>query len=118
MTRFSFSLVALFALAAPAAAQQPPPGRAAEPSLSAVPTDSFAFVSVKVSKLWDNPAAKPFRDWVATQKDGVLEAMVGVPFGDIDRMTVIVPTVDPRGDDEAPIVLVTTREKYDDAKVL
>jgi hypothetical protein len=33
-------------------------------------------------------------------------------------MTVIVPTVDPRGDDEAPIVLVTTREKYDDAKVL
>jgi hypothetical protein len=73
---------------------------------------------VKVSKLWDNPAAKPFRDWVATQKDGVLEAMVGVPFGDIDRVTVVVPVVDPREDAEEPITVVTTRQKYTDSNVL
>jgi hypothetical protein len=73
---------------------------------------------VKVSKLWDNPAAKPFRDWVATQKDGVLEAMVGVPFADIDRVTVFVPTVDSREDEEEPVTLVTTRQKYTDADVL
>jgi hypothetical protein len=113
----ALAVAVLLALAAPSAAQQPP-GQAADPSLGAVPTDAFAFVSVKVSKLWDNPAAKPFRDWVATQKDGVLESMVGLPFADIDRVTVVAPTLDPRRDDDEPIILVTTREKYADAKVL
>jgi hypothetical protein len=117
MPRLPLALTVLLAIAPTTLAQQPP-GRAADPALAAVPADGFAFVSVKVSKLWDNPAAKPFRDWVATQKDGLLEAMVGVPLADIDRVMVAVPTLDPRGDDEAPITVVTTREKYTDANVL
>ena len=87
MPRILLPLAVLVAVVTPALAQQPPV-RAADPALSAVPTDSFAFVSVKVSKLWDNPAAKPFRDWVATQKDGLLESFVGLAFADIDRVTV------------------------------
>jgi hypothetical protein len=107
----------LLALVSPTLAQQP----AADPGLTPVPADAFVFVSVKVSKLWDNPAAKPFRDWVATQqKEGILESMVGLPFGDIDRVTVIVQSLESRAksNDDEPVVLVTTRQKYTDANVL
>src|SRR5437868_5499013 len=116
MLRACFALVVALSLL-PAAAQPPQPARAADPGLDPVPTDAFGFVSVKVSKLWDNPAAKPFRDWAATQqKDGLLESLAGVPLADIDRVTVFVPL--PGQGDVDPITLVTTREKYTDAKVL
>jgi hypothetical protein len=103
----------------PATAQPPQPKPAADPGLDAVPTDAFGFVSVKVSKLWDNPAAKPFRAWVATQqKDGLLESLAGVPLADIDRVTVFMPLPGEGLRDSDPITLVTTREKYAEAKVL
>jgi hypothetical protein len=44
--------------------------------------------------------------------------VVGLPLADIDRVTVIVPPLDRQRDDREPITLVTTREKYTDAKVL
>ncbi len=121
MLRAGLALVVALSLL-PAAAQPPQPpqpaGRAADPGLDPVPTDAYGFVSVKVSKLWDNPAAKPFRDWAATQqKDGLLESLAGVPFADIDRVTVFVPLPEGQGDTQ-PITLVTTREKFTEAKVL
>src|SRR5262249_58033629 len=112
-----------FAIALPLlpASAQPPqpaqPARASDPGLDPVPTDAFGFVSVKVSKLWDNPAAKPFRDWAATQqKDGLLESLAGVSLADIDRVTVFVPLPGEGVRDGDPITLVTTREKYTEAK--
>ena len=54
------------------------PGDTGLPSLSVVPTDAFGFVSVKVSKLWDNPAAKPLRDWYSAQKQVPFEDMIGI----------------------------------------
>jgi hypothetical protein len=112
------------AVAAPAQPPQPrfqpipnqPPGRAADPALNPIPTDCFAFVSVKAAKLWDNPATKPFRDWVAAQKDAPLDVLFGVPPADIDRVTAFVATADP--DNAAPLVLVTTRQQYNETRVL
>src|SRR5262245_38620817 len=95
---------------------QPPAGRSADPALNPVPTDSFAFISVKVSKLWDNTATKPLRDWVASQKEGALDAVFGVPFADIDRITFFVPALDHRGPEG--VTLVTTRKAYNEARVL
>jgi hypothetical protein len=115
MPRLLLAVAVLVALASPTFAQQPPPGRAADPALNPVPTDSFAFFSVKASKLWDNPAAKPFRDWVATQKDAPFDRLFGVPPADIDRVTAFVATGDP--DNAAPLVLVTTRQQYNEARV-
>ena len=68
MTRACLALASL-GITTTAAAQvpkpkfpgEPPPvvGRSADPALAPVPTDSFGFVSLKASKLWDLPAAKP-----------------------------------------------------------
>ncbi|MBA4062404.1 MAG: hypothetical protein C0501_01610 [Isosphaera sp.] len=111
----SAALAAL--LAAPAAAQPFPPVRPADPTLNPVPTDAFAFVSVKVSRLWDNPAAKPVRDWVAAQKDAPLDRILGVPPADLDRVTLFAPTLRALDRGE-PLVLATTRKPYNEARVL
>src|SRR5262245_58392429 len=76
------------------AAAQPPVGRPADPALNPVPTGSFIFVSAKVSKLWDHAAAKPVRDWLAAQKPGPLDQVIGLAPADIDRVTVFLPTTD------------------------
>jgi Protein of unknown function (DUF1559) len=126
MSKRSLTLAVLLALglAVTAIAQQPRvqplgdpnPGRPVDPALNPVPTDSFLFVSVKASKLWDNPAAKPLRDWVASQKDEPFGTMIGIPAADVDRVTLFVPTADDRR--PVPVVLVTTRKPYNEAKVL
>jgi hypothetical protein len=98
---------------------QPPaqPAKQADTALAAVPTDAFGFVSVKVSKLWDLPAAKPFRDWVGTQKEGAVEAVLGVHPVDVDRITAFLPTAD-LIDSDCPLMLVSTRKPYNEDKVL
>ena len=107
--------------AAPAAAQPPaavqPPVRSADTALAAVPTDAFLVASVRVSKLWDNPAAKPLRDWYAAQKSAPLGAMVGLHPEDVDRVTLFKTSWDP-GAGGAPLILVTTRRPYNEAAVL
>ncbi|WP_439631817.1 DUF1559 family PulG-like putative transporter [Gemmata sp.] len=126
MLRLTMTAAALVAVAHSAVAQptgslppNPAQSRLTDPGLKHVPTDSFMFVSVKISKLWDSPAAKPFRDWVATQqKDGVLDSMVGLPLSDIDRVTFVVSALDSGNDEDEPFAIVTTREKYSDAAVL
>lgn len=87
-----------------------------EPGLSQVPTDSFLFVSVKASKLWDNPAAKPFREWVAAQKDDPLTDMFGVEAADLDRVTLFAPTFSSLEKGE-PLILVATRKPYNEARI-
>ncbi len=101
--------------ATPALAQ--PPDRPADPSLAAVPTDSFLFASVRVSKLWDNPAAKPLRDWYASQKPGPLDAIAGLRPEEMDRITVFKTSwlLDEGG---AAVILVTTRKPYNEAVIL
>jgi hypothetical protein len=110
MPRLFLATVLLFALGSPASAQQ------ADRGLAAVPTDAFGFVSVKVSQLWDNPAAKSVRDWVDSQKGSILDSVVGVPFSEIDRVTVFLPSWDP-GRETSPVVLVSTRRDYRAADV-
>ncbi|HVL12111.1 MAG TPA: DUF1559 domain-containing protein [Gemmata sp.] len=113
MHRWLFASVVLATLASPAAGQPVPD----DPGLKAVPTDAFAFVSVKVSKLWDNPAAKQLRDWAATQRPGELDSILGVHPAEIDRVTAFVASWD-RDAGGAPVVIVTTRKQYNEAKVL
>src|SRR5690349_7667442 len=125
MFRPPLVVTALLALTATAKPQQPVPiqpatgqpggVRPADPALAPVPTDSFLFVSVKVSKLWDNPAAKPLRDWFAAQKPNPFEAVVGLDPSEIDRVTLFLPAIDRRSAE--PLVLVTTRQPYNEAKV-
>jgi hypothetical protein len=99
--RLAVALVFTFCLAVPAAAQttrrlqlQPAqprlvkPGDTALSALSVVPTDAFGFVSVKFSKLWDNPASKPLRVWYGAQKQVPFEDMIGMKAAEIDRVTV------------------------------
>ena len=86
MSRICPGLFVAVVFASPAAAQ--PPAQPADRSLAAVPTDTFLFASVRVSKLWDHPSAKPIRDWYAAQKLGPLSALAGLEPGDVDRVTV------------------------------
>lgn len=110
--RRRLSLVApvlLVMLSAASASAQP-----AAP-LGAVPTDSFAFVTVNVGKLWDNPNFKPLRAWLEAQKVGPTDEALGVPAAEIERVTVFVPAATRNA---APVVLVTTKKAYNEAKVL
>lgn len=109
------ALAALLFAAIPAAAQQPA-ARPADPALAPVPTDSFLFASVKASKLWDLPAAKVVRDWAAAQKEGAIDTVLGVPPADVDRVTLFTPTAWDDGGE--PVLLVTTRKPYNEARVL
>jgi Protein of unknown function (DUF1559) len=118
-----WSLIALAAVsmavpASPSTAQQPAqPVQPADRSLAAVPTDAFLFASVKVSKLWDNPAVKPLRDWYAVQKLAPLDSLTGLKPDELDRVTVFKASWDPELSG-GPIILVTTRKPYNEAAVL
>lgn len=80
-----------------------------------VPTDAFAFVTVNVGKLWDNPGCKPLRTWFEAQKVGPTDDAFGLPAGDIERLTVFVPAATR---DPLAVVVVTTKKPYNEAKVL
>jgi len=118
-----WNLIALAALsiavpAGPLTAQQPAqPAIPADRSLAAVPTDAFLFASVQVSKLWDNPAAKPLRDWYAAQKPGPLDALAGLKPEEVERVTVFKASWDPEVGG-APVILVTTRKPCNEAVIL
>jgi hypothetical protein len=106
-------LVVGITVAAPASAQPPAPAKSA--ALAAVPTDSFAFFTVNVGKLHDTPGFKPLRDWLAAQKVGPTDDALGIPAGDIDRVTMFMPTASLLS---PPVLLVTTRKPYNEARVL
>lgn len=121
-----FSLVLALPIAAqpPAASIAPQAAgqvgaKAGDSSLMMVPTDSFFVVSVKISKLWDNPAAKPVRDWVSSQKEGTpLDNTLGVPLAEIDRLTAFTPTLSGVMGRQPLFVILRTRQPYNEARVL
>jgi hypothetical protein len=114
--RVAVGVLAALLLSIPVIAQ--PPGKpAADPAIAAVSADAFFFASVKVSKLWDSPAAKPLRDWVASQKAGSFDRALGLQPAELDRLTLFAATADPEAGG-APLILVTTRQKYSEEKVL
>lgn len=101
--------------AQPPAGGPPPP--APPKALAAIPRDGFLVVSLDVAQLWDNAAMKPARDWLADQKEPTLESLLGVGPADLERVTVYLPMVG-RNHDYVPVVLVTTRRPYNEARVL
>src|SRR5438046_7281733 len=99
-----FSLLGLLALVPAPAPAQPPAPPAKVPAREAVPTDSFAFLTVNVGKLWDNPGFKPLREWFAGQKLGPTDEAFGLPAADVERVTLFQPAATVR---TAPLLLVT-----------
>ena len=105
----------LVSATAPPAPSQPPATPAKPSALAVVPTDSFGFLTVNVGKLWDNPDFKPLRDWFVAQKSGPAEDAIGLPMGDIERLTLFVPAMTR---DPEPVLLVTTKKPYNEAKLI
>lgn len=83
--------------------------------LKAVPTDSFAFITVNVGKLWDNPDFKPLRGWFEAQKVGPTDEALGLGAGEIERVTLFMSAAPKDG---VPVLLVTTKKPYNEARVL
>ncbi|HEX4612391.1 MAG TPA: DUF1559 domain-containing protein [Urbifossiella sp.] len=117
-------LVGLATLAAAAvmpAAQPPagggPPVPTPPKSLTAVPRDGFLVVSVDVTRLWDHAAMKPVQDWFASQKEATFEGLIGVGPADLERVTLYLPAL-AFGRESGPVVLVTTRRPFNEARVL
>jgi hypothetical protein len=111
-----------YALAAPlaqAAAVALAPGQPTtttppELQLTADFPDGIGFVSVKVSEVWDRPAFLPVR--VArgnVEFVWMVQSLVGLPPGELDRLTVYWPTADPA----APLLMVSTRKPADARQV-
>ncbi|AWM37743.1 hypothetical protein GobsT_42420 [Gemmata obscuriglobus] len=100
----------IFLLASPAVSRAQP-----APTLGTVPTDSFGFLTVNVGKLWENPGFKPLRAWFEAQKSGPTDELFGLPVGDIERITLFLPTADRR-----PLAgaLITTKQPLNEAKVI
>jgi hypothetical protein len=130
MLRTSFAALSLIAICITVPAQEPtarnPQGGAGgqvtkpnDPTQVMPPTDSFLVVSVKASRLWDNAAAKPLRDWVASQKQGIpLDSVIGVPLAELDRITWFIPTFPGLLGEQTQFMILTTRQPYNEATVL
>jgi hypothetical protein len=98
-----------------ASADAPPKGDAA--GLDLVPADGAAVVSVRLSDLWNNASFKSTRDTLLKQAPDVSEGVVksaGVAPEEIDRITFLMPTAQPR---EGRLCFVTTVKPYDPKKV-
>jgi hypothetical protein len=97
-----------------------PPGKAppAVDPLPVVPKTAGAFVTLKVSTLLEHADLKSVLTQLAKQPDamaGITEA-IGVSPLEIDRVTLFWPRSIASGDD--PILVITTREPYNEARVL
>ena len=107
--RSFFAVLAVCAAPVPAAAQVPK-------ELDFVPRDSFAFVTVKVSDVWDSPTLRPVRaNFESLPK--ILEPAVGFGEADVERVTLFWPMFWESPGADTPFIAVTTRKPYDRAKV-
>ncbi len=107
--RSLLAFVTVLATSVPATAQVPK-------ELDFFPRDSFGFVTVKVSDVWDSPTLRPVRaNFESLPK--LLEPAVGFGEADVERVTLFWPMFwdSPAGD--VPFIAVTTRKPYDRAKV-
>ncbi len=121
LRRLTLTGVAVLAAAALLPAAQPPgdgpPAPAVPKALAAVPPNGFLVLSVDVAKLWDDPTLKSMQEWFAGQKEATLEPLLGVAPADLARVTVYLPDLG-GARDPAPVVLVTTRRTYNEARVI
>ncbi len=86
--------------------------------LDAVPRDALYFATVRLGDLWSSDAAKPLREQMAKEAPEVLrqmEADVGVPPEEVERLTMVVAEPQPPLDQ---FVVVGTTKPFDRAKVL
>ncbi|MDB5308458.1 MAG: hypothetical protein JWO38_2660 [Gemmataceae bacterium] len=80
-----------------------------------VPGDATAFVSLKVSAVWDHKAFGPVREARGQVEFAwAVQALVGLPPGEIDRLTAFWHPPSP----DAPFVLVTGRKPVDPAAMV
>ena len=88
--------------------------------LPVVPKSSAAFISLKVSDLLDNAELKAVVEQLRTAPEGLnhLAELFGVMPREIDRVTLFWPHVWGGRFPEAPVLVVTTREAYNEARVL
>ncbi|HEX3152589.1 MAG TPA: hypothetical protein VHR66_31240, partial [Gemmataceae bacterium] len=110
------TLLTAIVLATPLIAADPPKGS----GVDIVPTNAFGFITVRVSDLHDMESLKPLREAIGRleKSQGSIEGVIGVPLADIDRVTVFWPGL-PTGDAiESPIFVVSTRQPFNEAKVL
>ena len=101
---------------------QPPPGQhiIIGGELPLVPKSSAAFVSVKVSALVDYPDLKPVLEELRKTPDaldGFVEAFGLMPH-EIDRVTLFWPTLGDRNWFGSPVLVLTTRDAYNEARLL
>jgi hypothetical protein len=117
VTLTALSLIGLLAVApAPAQPPAPVPPKDLKPSgLSAVPTDSFAFFTLNVSRVLDKPGFKPLLEWFALQEIGPTDELFGLPAEELDRVTYLVPQATRK---MKFLVLVTTRKPYNEVQLL
>ncbi|HEY8506628.1 MAG TPA: DUF1559 domain-containing protein [Gemmataceae bacterium] len=111
------ALLAGLCPAAPAAAQEPVEAAAAK--VSFVPPDAFAFVTIDVGALNRHEALRQVVASLEKLQIGPrdqMEQRLGLPPGDIDRVTVLMPTVHERVG--PPMIAVVTAKPYDKARVL
>jgi len=108
--RWALATALVTGIAGPVAAQKP----------DIVPSTSFAFLSINVAELWDAPSLKPVREMLTQKEQPFLELIVstlGVSPNEIERITAFWPNVpEPRGN--KPFVVLTTREPFNEAKLL
>jgi hypothetical protein len=101
-------------------AGQPGPGQPGrEAAVPLVPKTSGAFLTLKVSDLLANPDLKPVLAELAKQPDALagLTEVIGVSPLELDRVTLFWSRFGPHGG-SAPILVVTTREPFNEARVL
>jgi hypothetical protein len=111
-----FTVLVAVAVARPVAAADPP----RESGLDVVPSTAFGFVTIRVSDLNTVDALKPVREAIAQleKAEVPLESLVGVPIGEIDRVTVFWPTLPQDESSAVPVLVVTTAKPFNEARVL
>jgi hypothetical protein len=114
MRHVFLTLAAFLGALAPVVAQPPAGG------LDLVPTTAFGFISVRTSDLRDVESLKPVREAIARieKSEGSLEQLFGVRLDEVDRITAFWPTAPMGHAGSQPIVIVTTRGPYNEARVL
>jgi hypothetical protein len=112
-------LASVGAFAQPPGVGQPVPGgRGPDAGIPILPKSAGAFVTLKVSALADHPDLKPVLAELAKQPDALagITEITGVSPVDIDRVTLFWPRLD--GGHADPILVVTTRTAFNEARVL
>jgi prepilin-type processing-associated H-X9-DG protein len=104
--------------AGPSAGAEPKPD-AAPTDLERVPRDAVFFATVRVADLWNSDAAKELRQMLTKEHPDVLQEIdqfLGVRPADIERLTVLIPDLEPRS--HPFLVFLATTKPYDRSQVL